>query len=130
MTKVLYFGNDLVTEDKNALETVRSIKGDLPDVDFVHCLSPEEILSHSGSDVIILDVARGIKEVKEVADQEKIKHGTMTTLHDFDLGFFLKLLKRTGKKTDFKIIALPLEGDYEKRLVEMIRFYSNSSSRK
>jgi Ni,Fe-hydrogenase maturation factor len=129
MTTVLYFGNELVPEDSKALETVRRIKKELPEVDFIHCLSPEEILRHGDSDVIILDVAKGIDRVTAV-DVKKIKHRKMSSLHDFDLGFFMKLMERAGKGKGVKLIALPQDMDCEKQVANIIKFHSTSSSRK
>jgi len=44
MTTVLYFGNELVPEDRAAIEAVERIKKFFPKTEFIHCLSPEEIL--------------------------------------------------------------------------------------
>ncbi|UCG95791.1 MAG: hypothetical protein JSV92_01940 [archaeon] len=118
--KVIYFGNELVPEDSRALETVRRIKKELPGVDFVHCLSPEEILRYRGP-VIILDVARGIDRVTEVDDPDRIKNRKMSSLHDFDLGFFMKLMKRAGRGRDVRLIALPQDIDCDEELIEILK---------
>ena len=63
---VLYIGNELIPEDRAALETVVRIKKFFPKTDFVHCLSPEDILQYKNQEAIILDVAKGTDKITVV----------------------------------------------------------------
>jgi Ni,Fe-hydrogenase maturation factor len=56
---------------------------------------------------IILDVAEGITEPKIITDLDKLLLGRLCSLHDFDMAFFLKLLKELGQVSTVRIIALP-----------------------
>lgn len=122
---VLYFGNEMVPEDSAAIEAVSRIKNRLPDVDFVYCASPEEILLYKNQDVVILDVAKGIDTPKEIG-LEEIRVTRIAGLHDFDLGFFLKFLKKAGRLPRLKIVVVP----QRKCDDDLVRILGHISSRK
>ncbi|MFC1648838.1 hypothetical protein ACFL1B_05250 [Nanoarchaeota archaeon] len=55
-----------------------------------------------------MDVVQGIDEVKLFDDIETFEQHKPSSLHDFDLGFFLKLLKEAGQvKGKVTIIGVP-----------------------
>ncbi|MBS3136608.1 hypothetical protein J4401_06680 [Candidatus Woesearchaeota archaeon] len=108
MVKVFVFGNEFLSFDSMA----RRVSMHLPkDIEIVECRSPDEILDEE--DLIILDVAKGIEKTA-IIKSDKLKTRSIVTAHDFDLGFFLKLLNSIGKKKKVKIIAVPMEGDAKK----------------
>jgi Ni,Fe-hydrogenase maturation factor len=121
--KVLCFGTKLVENDDAALKVCELLKNDFEGVEFIVCDDPSEILEHADG-TIILDVAKGIDHVQFI-DDDLLKDRDLYTLHDFDLGFFLKLVKGIeGPKT--KILGLPygkpaqsLLGDVKRILNEL-----------
>jgi len=121
--KVLCFGTKLVENDDAALKVCELLKNDFVDVEFIVCDDPSEILEHADG-MIILDVVKGIDHVQFI-DDDFLKDRDLYTLHDFDLGFFLKLVKGIGgPKT--KILGLPygkpaqsLLGDVKRILNEL-----------
>lgn len=58
---------------------------------------------------VILDVAYGIKEAKLFRDLDKLRTIHLGSLHDFDMAFFLKLLKAADKLSDPLILAIPID---------------------
>ncbi len=92
--RVLCFGSELVENDDTALRICELLKSDFPNVEFVVCHDPSEILENAG-DTIILDVVRRIDHVHFI-DDELLKERKLYTLHDFDLGFFIKFVKEIG----------------------------------
>jgi Ni,Fe-hydrogenase maturation factor len=102
--KVLCFGSELVGGDDTALKICELLKDDSQNMQFIVCHDPSEILEHTDG-VIILDVVKGIDHVQFI-DDDLLKDRNLYTLHDFDLGFFIKLVKEIGgPKT--KILGLP-----------------------
>jgi len=102
--RVLCFGNELVDNDDTALRVCELLKGDFPNVEFIVCHDPSKILEHAG-DTVILDVVKGIDHVHFI-DDELLKERKLYTLHDFDLGFFIKLVREIGGPNP-RILGLP-----------------------
>lgn len=125
---VLYFGNELVPEDRAAIDAVARVRSRLPHVKFIHCDSPEEILLYKDKDFVILDVAKGLDFPQEIT-LGQIKSTRIASMHDFDLGVFLKLLKKTGRLPNLRIVAVPQDKKCDEELVRIIN-QMNSSSRK
>jgi Ni,Fe-hydrogenase maturation factor len=102
--KILCFGTKLVENDDVALKVCELLKNDFADAEFIVCDDPSEILEHADG-AIILDVVKGIDHV-QFTDDDLLKERNLYTLHDFDLGFFIRLWRSIGgPKT--KILGLP-----------------------
>lgn len=112
MLYLLAFGNPYLNEDNLALHVADAIiADDVKEIEIVKCVSPEEVLNYTGKDFVILDVVRGITEVMAINDIDRLKANGMVSLHDFDLGFFLKLMKETGQIEKVDIIGIPQQGE-------------------
>ena len=122
---VLCFGNEFVDFDKLPLTLCKELKNKIPGVDFVSCESPNEILDYSGYDkIFILDVVKGIKDVSIIEDLDMLKERKLFTLHDFDLGLFLKILNEVMKIKNLKIIGIPFGYDKNKAKMEIKKIIS------
>ena len=121
--KILCFGNECVKGDDIALKLVDSweIKG----VEFVKCQSLQD-LEYVNDDVAIIDTVLGIKEVEIIDNIDDLQLGKMYSLHDFDLGFHLKLMKELGKIKSVKIIGVPMSMDFEEIKKSMSSLLSKS----
>jgi len=109
---VLCFGNEFVDIDRLPIILYKELKGKIPNVEFVNCESPNEILDYSDYDkIFILDVVKGIKHVSVIEDFDQLKDRKIFTLHDFDLGLFLKLISKVKKIKNLKIIGIPIDHD-------------------
>ncbi len=105
---VYVFGNELIQEDSIAHEVANKLQ--VNGVEFVHCQYAEQLIEAfmQEGELVILDVVKGIKEVTLFEDISSFETHKPSTLHDFDLSFFLKLLKEAGQlKTKVKIIGVP-----------------------
>ena len=120
--KVLYFGNETMPSDRAAIEAVNRIEHSLPGIDFIHCNSPDEIVRYGNEDFFVLDVAKNVDGLLVFDDPDKIKERKISSLHDFDLGFFLKLLKKMRDRT-FRVIAIPPEKKCDSELIELLKSY-------
>jgi Ni,Fe-hydrogenase maturation factor len=125
MLYLLCFGNPYLDEDNLALQVADLIVKDrIKGLEVIKCVSPDEILSYTDKDFFILDVAAGLDKVTLIDDIDKLKSGNMVSLHDFDLGFFLKLMKETGKLDKVRIICIPQKGNVEEikeKVVALLR---------
>lgn len=102
--KVYCFGNEFLENDKLAKELADKLK--VPGIEFIKCDSVDTLFDVKGT-LYIMDVVRGLKEVTIIKDVDKLKSGKKLTCHDFDLGYFLQLMKKLGKIQEVVIIGLP-----------------------
>ncbi|MBU2561515.1 MAG: hypothetical protein KKD17_04400 [Nanoarchaeota archaeon] len=122
MLYLLAFGNPYLNEDSLALHVADAIIADrVKGIEVVKCLSPEEVLNYTDRDFVIIDVVKDAKDVMLIDDIDRLKAGGMVSLHDFDLGFFLKLMKETGKLESVRIIGVPQKGDIQELKKKVLR---------
>jgi len=118
MNKILVFGNPYLKEDNLAVKIGKKLEG--KGFEVVNCSSPDCLLQHDMEKSIILDVAKGIDQITFFDDIDSLEFSVIFSLHDFDLSFFLKLLKETGKLKKARIIGIP-QGYDEKKAVEEVK---------
>lgn len=118
------FGNPLLDFDNLPIKLVPKLKKNFPEIDFV-ITDPSENLKPINGELIIIDTVEGIKKVVVIDDLEKIQTGKIFSLHDFDLAFNLKLLKKIGKLKKVKIFGVPMKGDEEEILEELTASIKN-----
>jgi Ni,Fe-hydrogenase maturation factor len=65
---------------------------------------------------------QGIKDVIVFDDLNRLKEQKLTTLHDFDLSYFLQIMKELKEIEKVTIIGIPQTGDKEeiKKKVEQL----------
>ena len=110
--KILVFGNSLVEKDNLNLKLISKLKKNFSKIEFKE-FDPTENLEGEieGGNLLILDVAEGIDNVVVINNLDKLEIFGRCSMHDFDLAYNLKLLKKIGKLRDIKIIAVPIESD-------------------
>lgn len=117
--KIIYiFGNPLLPLDNLPLKLAPQIKELFPEVDFI-IADPSENLKPINGELIIIDTIEGIKKVTLIDDLEKIRTKKIYSLHDFDLGFNLKLLQKIGKLKKVKIFGMPMKIDEQEALKQL-----------
>jgi|ETNmetMinimDraft_2_1059921.scaffolds.fasta_scaffold03093_4 Ni,Fe-hydrogenase maturation factor len=119
MTTILCFGNEFIKEDSLAKELADEIK--LTNINFIKCNSFNEIIECKDKNLFILDVVEDITEVIQIKDINQLKENKLFSLHDFDLGFFLKLMKSLGEIKNISIIGIPQKGNKEVIKKEVIK---------
>lgn len=106
MRSVIYVsGNPLVREDSLPIKLMPKLAETFPELEFRE-LEPTENLPEQET-LHIIDTVIGIDKVRIIDDIDKIVTGKVYSLHDFDLGFNLKLMKKTGKLESVAIIGVP-----------------------
>ena len=117
--KIYCFGNEYVEGDGTAKAITKDIS--IPYVEFVPADSPDAIMDEEGT-IYILDVVKDADDVMVIRDLERLRERRLMSLHDFDLQFFLKLMKNIGKIDDVCIFGIPQQSNdnIKKRLKEEI----------
>lgn len=120
--KVLVFGNPLLPQDSIPLRLMDRLKEKFPNIEFKE-FDPNENMESEGRDLSIIDTIQGIDKVTMVTDIDSIKTQRVYTMHDFDLGYTLKLLKKLKYIDSVRIFGVPMkisEKEAFKQLVEFI----------
>lgn len=116
--KVLVFGNPLLDFDNLPLKLIPSLQKKFPKIKFME-FDPTEELDKQGKNLIILDTIEGIKKVTIIESIDKISKAKLYSMHDFDLGYNLKILKKLNLIDSVKIIGIPMKISKEKALNEI-----------
>ena len=79
-------------------------------------------LSLTRSRVVVLDVVHGIREVALISgdDIDRFALPPRGTVHDFDLAFQLKYLKKIGRLGEVYVVGIPREGEVDYSRVRSI----------
>ncbi|MFH1895439.1 MAG: hypothetical protein ABIJ74_02560 [archaeon] len=105
--KILVFGNILVEKDSVPIKILPELRKEFPLIDFME-FDPSENLEKQGKKLVIIDCVQEIKECKRIEGTEKIVSEKVFSLHDFDLGFNLKLLEKTGLLEEVIVFGVPM----------------------
>lgn len=120
--KVYVFGNEDVPEDRSAIEAAEKLADTLEDVSFVPVKPNEDVPFVDERRVVILDTVQGIWEVVliEGKDVDRLVLSPRGSVHDFDLAFQLRYLKKLGRLGEVVIVGIPQQGDVDYRRIQSI----------
>lgn len=124
--KVYLSGNLLVNADSMPLKLLPKLKRTFPEIEFIEIDPNEDFIPEDDS--VIIDTVVGIEQVALFTDIERFADHKLISPHDYDLGFHLKLLKKTGKLNRVKIIGIPTSFSISKgqrELTKLLRIISN-----
>ena len=127
--KIFVFGNPLLEEDSLPLKLIPELKKEFPGVEFIE-FDPTGNLSELGKDPVIIDTVQGIEKVIVIRDIDQIADAKPYSLHDFDLGINLKLMKSIGSIDSVLIFGVPMNGVKEKIKEELKEELKKFLSRK
>jgi len=118
--KHLYvFGNEYLESDSFAKEMAEELK---EKARITICTTPDLLLDAEEEEIIILDVIKNVKETTVITDAAQLKINKLVSMHDFDLAYFLELMKQLGMAKKIKIIGIPESGDKKKIVKEIIKY--------
>jgi Ni,Fe-hydrogenase maturation factor len=109
---VYVFGNECIAEDKRAIEVARELEGALEGISFVFVNPNDDVPFVDQGLAVILDTVEGIQDVALV-EGDRIDGLVLSprgSVHDFDLAFQLRYLRKLGKLGKVTIIGIPQEG--------------------
>jgi hypothetical protein len=124
MSSIFYvFGNPLVEEDSLPLRLIEKLRREFPSLEFREFDTTEDL---TGRDLNIIDTVKGIKKVMVIGDIDKISISKVYSMHDFDLGQNLKLMKKTGMIDRVSIYGIPMGMKESEALSGVIRLISKN----
>ncbi len=107
-TKILVFGNPMLKIDSIPIRIVPKLRERFPDIEFKE-FDPNENLENEGRNLTIIDTVQGIDRVVLITDIDSIRVDRLYSMHDFDLGYSLKLLKKMKYLDSVKIFGVPMK---------------------
>lgn len=106
--KFLVFGNRILKNDSLPVLLIPELQRQFPNFVFKE-FDPNENLEREGRDLNIIDTIEGIDRVVLLTDIDKIRRSPVVSMHDFDLGYSLKLLKKLKLLDSVKIFGVPMK---------------------
>ena len=119
---VYVFGNEYIAEDKRAIEVARELEGALEGISFVFVNPNEDVPFVDQRLAVILDTVEGVQDVALV-EGDRIDGLVLSprgSVHDFDLAFQLRYLRKLGKLGKVTIIGIPQEGGVDYLRIQSI----------
>src|SRR5215212_1131937 len=109
---VYVFGNEYVEEDKRAIEVARDLEDTVEGISFVLVDPNEDVPFVDEPQVVVLDTVQGIRDVAllEGVGIEALLLSPRSSVHDFDLAFQLRYLKKLSKLGELTVIGIPQKG--------------------
>ena len=98
-------GNSMVKIDSLPIKILPLLKK-TNKAEFVE-IDPSEDFKPKDKTMTIIDTVIGIKDVMLINNIDKIELNNVCSLHDFDLGYNLKLMKKFGMIEKVNIIGVP-----------------------
>jgi len=117
--KIYVMGNILVEKDSLPVLLLPSLKKEYKDIDFVE-FDPSEDFVPENKTLTIIDTVLDIDKVILFHDINRINVGRVYSLHDFDLGYNLKLMKKFHMLDTVNIIGVP-SGINKKGAIQQIK---------
>lgn len=104
----------MVEGDNLGLKLMDRLEKEFSEIEFIEVDAIEDLQNY-GSKLKIIDAVVEIDEVRvlkldSLEDFDKIEIGRVYSMHDFDLGYNLKLLKKMKLIDSVEIICLPVGG--------------------
>jgi Ni,Fe-hydrogenase maturation factor len=120
--KIYVFGNAYVAGDGRAVQLARELEGDIEGISFVFVKPNEDLPFVDERHVVILDTVQGIKEVTLLEGDitDRLILGPLGSVHDFDLAYQLRYLKKLNRLGEVTIIGVPQEGDVDQLRIQSI----------
>lgn len=106
---IYIFGNPLLDYDNTPLKLITALEEQFAQIDFIE-IDPNENLHPTDGKLIIIDTVADIDKViiiDDLDDIDNIERNPNYSLHDLDLGFTLKLLKKIGVLKEILIFGVP-----------------------
>src|SRR5215216_5115513 len=119
---VYVYGNECVAEDKRAIEVARELEGTIEGISFVFVKPNEDVPFVNERHVVILDTVQGIQDVALIEGDmiDELILSPRGSVHDFDLAFQLRYLKKLSKLGEVTLIGIPQEGEVDHLLIKSI----------
>lgn len=125
MKNIFLVGNPLVDEDAFPLRVKPLLQKKFPDINFKE-FDPSEEFPEDLERFCLIDTVKGIDEPRIFNDIDEFLNKKAVSMHDFDLGWTLKLYKKIGKLKQITIIGIPYDKNPEEFLEELNTIISSA----
>jgi Ni,Fe-hydrogenase maturation factor len=120
-TKTIFcFGNPLVKEDCLPLMIIDDLQKEFPRIEFMAACAAEdaESVARKEKELTIIDTVKGIKKVSILSDEDLLSCAGCS-LHDFDIGASIRLMKKLGMIRKATIFGIPAGYSKKKAILEL-----------
>jgi Ni,Fe-hydrogenase maturation factor len=118
--RVHVFGNEHVPEDARAIEAARKLENTVEGASFFYVNPNEDVPFVGERHVVILDAVQGIHDVALIEGVDNLVLSPRGSVHDFDLAFQLRYLKKLGRLGEVTVIGIPKEGEVDYLRIQSI----------
>jgi Ni,Fe-hydrogenase maturation factor len=120
--RVYVFGNAYVADDRRAIEVAGELRDTVEGISFAFVDPNEDLPFGDERHVVILDTVQGIQDVALLKGDviDRLILSPRGSVHDFDLAFQLRYLKKLNKLGDVTIIGVPQEGEVDYLRIQAI----------
>jgi hypothetical protein len=109
----------MVRRDSVPLRLLGRLRARFPGIEFRE-FDPNENLEREGRSLNIIDAVEGIDCVTMITDIDSIQTQKVYSMHDFDLGHSLKLLKKLGYLDSVRIFGIPMQMGEKEALAQLV----------
>ena len=121
LDKILVFGNRLVKKDSLPLKLIPHLKKEFPKIEFKEFDSIEDIQNEVPI-IYIIDSVENIDNVTVIYNIDQIEvSNSLYTIHDLDLGYMLKLMKKVNLIDQVIIFGIPMNGISKMKILDQLK---------
>ncbi len=117
---IYIFGNPILEFDNLPIQLKPELEKIFPEYNFI-ITDPNENLKPDNKKLVIIDTIVGINEAIVLDNIDKIQDSPRYSMHDFDLGFNLKLLQKIGELEKVIIFGLPIKSKKKIILEQLVK---------
>lgn len=119
--KTIYiFGNEILSFDSTPIKLAPDLQKIFPEFIF-EVIDPNENLHPKNKELLIIDTIMDIDKVVIFNDIDKIQDSPRYSMHDFDLGFNLKLLQKIGELKKVTIFGVPPHIEKKEAIKQLVK---------
>ena len=126
MKTIYIFGNPLIKEDSLPLKLIDKLRKQFSFLEFKEFDTVEDL--ELKDELNIIDTVKGIKKVEIIEDLDKIITDKVYSMHDFDLGYNLKILKKLGKLGKIRIFGIPMKINESEAFLQLKKLIKSNLS--
>lgn len=120
--RIYVFGNEYLAEDSRAVVVARELENTIEGISFVFVNPNEDVPFADARRVVILDTVRDLRDVALIEGDmvDRLIVSPRGSVHDFDLTFQLRYLKKLGRLGEVTIIGIPQVGEVDYLRIQSI----------
>lgn len=125
--RVSVFGNPDLPADSLPIRLVPKLAARFPDIDFV-VEDPNELGIPETDEWVILDTVVGLSEIREIRVDELSSDTPRVTMHDYDLGTHLLLVRKLKPALSIRIFGIPENYEEDRALRGLTKLLETSAT--